>query len=188
MRTGLSAWAFALAVAGLTPRAATPQDAKEFAPKNGMYTVTVPAGEKSGERTQVYTFGKSKVPLEGKYSTTKDGTTFLGASLGIPAVAMRDIPADKRFDVISEALVKGLGGKVKEEKDVKQDPVPGKEYLVELPKGYARFQLYTVAGWVVYALVEGKAKEDVTSKAADAFFESLKLTDKAKDVFREVKR
>jgi hypothetical protein len=31
-------------------------------------------------------------------------------------------------------------------------------------------------------------KEQVSSKEADGFFESPNLTDKAKDVFREVKR
>ena len=49
-------------------------------------------------------------------------------------------------------------------------------------------QLFTVAGWVIFAIVEGKTQEQVTSKKADEFFNSLKLTDKAKDVFRQVNR
>src|SRR5438046_1695158 len=133
MRGSHWVWLLVLAAAALHSERAASQDGKEFTPKNGMYTVTVPEGEKSSQRTQVFTSGKHKVPLEGWQSLMKDGTTFLGASLGIPAVAMREIPADKRFDVIRDAVVKQLSGKVKDEKDIKQDPVPGKEYLVELP-------------------------------------------------------
>jgi hypothetical protein len=162
------------------------QDEKEFAPKNGMFTIMLPAGEKAGDRTRVLTIGKHKVPIEASQSV-KDGTTFTGASIGIPAVVMRDIPADKRFEVLRDALAKALNGKVTDEKDIKQDTVPGKEYQFELPKGVARLQLYTIAGFVVYGVVEG-SKEQVRSKEADAFLGSLKLTAKAKEVFGKVKR
>jgi hypothetical protein len=153
-----------------------------------MFTITVPDGDTSADKTKVLTIGKHKVPIEASKSGLKDGTTFLGASVGIPAVVMREIPADKRFDILRDAFVKDLDGKVKEEKDVKQGDIPGKEYQIELRKGSARLQVYTVAGWVVFAVVEGKTKDAVTSKQADAFFESLKFTDKAKDVFGKVKR
>jgi hypothetical protein len=163
-------------------------DGKEFAPKNMMFTITIPSGPKSGSRTQVLTIKKHKVPIESSYSTAKDGTTYIGASIGIPAVVMRDLPADKRFDVLKDALVKPMNGKVTDEKDITQDTVPGKEYQIETSKGNARLQLYTIAGFVVYAVVEGKTKEQVNSKDADAFYKSLKLTDKAKEVFKEVMR
>jgi hypothetical protein len=174
--------------AALQSGAVRSDDAKEFAPKNGMYTITIPAGVKSSERKQIFTIGKHKAPLEGSQSVSKEGTTFLGASIGIPAVLMREIPAEKRFDTLRDAFVEQLKGKVKDEKDVKQDPIPGKEYLIELPKGYTRLQIYTIAGWVIYVLVEGKDKAEVTSKQADDFFASLKMTDKAKDVFNKTKR
>jgi hypothetical protein len=184
-------WAIPTLVLGLMllwAERARPQDAGEFAPKNGMFTIAIPAGEKSGERTRVLTIGRHRVPVEASKSVSKDGTSFLGASIGIPAVAMREIPADKRFDILSDALVKVLKGKVTDEKDVTQDPVAGKEYQIELPKGTARMQLSTIAGFVVYAIVEGKTKEQVSSKEADDFFTTLELTDKAKEVFRQVKR
>jgi hypothetical protein len=164
------------------------EDPTEFAPKNGMYTITIPAGEKSTERTRVLTIRGRRIPVEAAQTTAKDGTSFLGASIGIPAVVMRDIPADKRFDILRDAIAQVLKGKVTDEKDITQDPVPGKEYQIELPKGVARMQVYTIAGWVIYAVVEGKGKEQVNSKEADDFYASLKLSDKAKDVFRQVKR
>ncbi len=183
-------WAIVTVVLGLLLRVgrADAADGTEFTPKNGMYTITLPAGEKAAERTRVLNIRGRAIPVESSQTVAKDGTSFLGASIGIPAVVMREIPADKRFDVLRDALVKVLKGKIADEKDVTQDPVPGKEYQIDLPGGAARMQVYTVAGWVIYAIVEGKTKEQVNSKEADDFYASLKLTDKAKEVFRQVKR
>jgi hypothetical protein len=162
------------------------QDNKLFTPKNGMFTIALPAGEKTGDKTRILTIGKHKVPIEASQSV-KDGTGFTGASIGIPAVVMREIPADKRFDILRDALAKALKGKVTAEKDIQQDAVPGKEYQFDLAKGAARLQIYTIAGFVVYGVVEG-SKEQIRSKEADAFFGSLKLTGKAKEIFGQVKR
>ncbi len=164
------------------------QGGKEFAPKNQMYTIIMPDGVKSSQQTKILTIGKHRCPIELSQTVLKDGTTFVGGSIGIPAVVIRTIPADQRFDVLRDALVKSLKGKVTQEKDIKYDPVPGKEYQIDLPKGAARMQIYTVAGWVVYAVVEGKTKEQVNSAQANGFYNSLKLTDKAKEVFNQVKR
>ncbi len=180
--------ALLLASVVLSSERASSQEGNEFAPKNGMFTIIMPRGEKSGQHKQVLTIKNRRIPVEGFHSELKDGTGFTGASIGIPAVVMRELPADQRFDVLRDGLVKSMKGKVAEEKDIKQDPVTGKEYQIELPKGAARMQLYTVAGWVVFAIVEGKSKEAVTNKQADDFFDTLKLTDKAKTVFRRVKR
>lgn len=183
----LSLAALTVVSLGLLGGGGRADDGREFAPKNGMFTVTLPDGEKTTEKTRVLVLGKRRVPVEAS-ATQKDGAVYSGGSIGIPAVAMRDIPADKRFDVIRDALAKAMGGKVAEERDIQQEAVPGKEYLIALPKGrVARVQVYTVAGWVIEGVVEG-TKEQVTSKAAEDFLATLKLTDKAKEVFARVKR
>jgi hypothetical protein len=183
-----ASWAILTLVLGpvLLPVPARSQE--KFTPKNGMFTITLPAGEKKRQQTRILTIGRHKVPIEASGSTLKDGTSFQGASVGIPARVMREIPADKRFDILRDAILKGLKGKVAKEKDIKRDTIPGKEYQIETPRGAARVQLYTVAGFVVFGVVEGKKKEQVNSREADTFYGSLKFTDKAKEVFREVKR
>ncbi len=103
------------------------------------------------------------------------------ASLGLPAKNVKEIPADNRFDFIKDALMKTRNSKFTAEKDVSQNTIPGKEYMIEFPNGQARMQLYTVAGWVIYAIVEGQTRDQVASAQADAFFASLKLSDKARD-------
>jgi hypothetical protein len=185
MRLVISTLALGLSL--LQPTRGSSQDAREFAPKNGMFTVSIPAGEKTADRTPVLTIGKHKVPVEASQSM-KDGTTYAGASIGIPAVAMREIRADKRFDILRDALAKALKGTVNAEKDIQQDGIPGKEYQLDVSKGAMRLQLYTVAGFVIYGFVEGKSNDEVRSKEADAFFGSLKFTEKAREVFSRVKR
>ncbi|HKI31456.1 MAG TPA: hypothetical protein VKA46_06285 [Gemmataceae bacterium] len=157
-------------------------EGKEFAPKNQMFTAKMPGSDKTTEATKILTIGKHKVPIESARSSSKDGPTFTAASMGIPAVVIREIPEEKRYEVVRDAIVKQLTGKVSDEKAIKQDSVPGKEYLIEGEKHVARMQLYIVRGWVMYAIVEGATKEKVTSKEADAFFEGFKMTDKAKSL------
>jgi hypothetical protein len=162
-------------------------DANEFAPKNGMFTIVIPAGEHAARRT-VLTIGAHKVPVEAEESKADDGSTFRGASIGIPATVMRDVPAEERFAILGDAIAKAMAGKMGDQKDIAQNTVPGKEFQVQTKDGMARVQLYTVAGFVIYAVVEGKKQEDIAGKDADTFFASLKLTDKAKAVFAKVKR
>src|SRR5207247_1076350 len=126
--------------------------ATEFAAKNGMFTMKMPAGESGGAQAQVLTIRSRRIPVEASQSVTKEGLRGRGASVGIPAVIMREIPADERFDILRDALMKQFTGKVVEEKDIKEDVVVGKEYQIELEKGAARMQLYTVTGFVVYAI------------------------------------
>ena len=71
---------------------------------------------------------------------------------------------------------------------IKQDKVPGKEYLFEMTDGAARVQVFTIAGWVVVALVEGKDLDAVRSKDADTFLAGMKLSNEAKKVYAEVTR
>ncbi|MFT3880941.1 MAG: hypothetical protein QM703_14915 [Gemmatales bacterium] len=164
------------------------EDEKVFKPKNGVFTITLPAGETTGDRSKVMMIGKHRVPVEASGSKSKDGTQFLSASIGIPAVVMRDIPAEKRFDILRDAILKPMNGTVTGEKDIEHDTITGKEYQINLASGAARMQLYTISGFVVYAIVDGKDKDSVNTKQANAFYNSLKMSDKAKDVFRRVKR
>jgi hypothetical protein len=151
---------------------------KEFTPKNGQYTVMMPAGPRSRQRTQILTIRGHRVPIETAEVATNDGTIYTAASVGIPAVVIRQIPEGERFDTLRDVIVKQLKGKVGEEKDLKQGNVAGKEYDIEGGQGAVRMQLFLKGGWVMYAIVDGKNKESVMGKEADAFFASFKLIEK----------
>jgi hypothetical protein len=104
----------------------------------------------------------------------------VAASVGIPAVVIKEIPEEKRFEVVRDSIVKQLNGKVAKESDIKQEQVQGKEYQIEGEKSKARMQLYVIRGWVMFAVVEGESTEKVNSREAQAFFSAFKLSEKAK--------
>ena len=159
---------------------------REYTPKNAMFTMSLPPSNKNSNRTRILTLGKHRVPVEESYSF-KDGVAYSAGSIGIPALVMRDIPADRRFDVLRDMFARNIKGTVTEENDIMLDSVPGKDYLYNTPQGEVRIQIVTVAGWVVCPIVEGNLQQ-VRSAEADAFFATLRLSNEAKEVFRQVKR
>lgn len=165
-----------------------PEKAKVFTPRNGMYTAQMPAGDRVRTLLKIYDVGRHKVPLEGS-EVEVGGVTYSAASLGIPAVVIREIPADERCDVICDAMfINSRQGKLLGKAVIQQQPAEGREFLVQLPDSVARLQVYTIAGWVVMGIVEGKDVDAVESPQADAFLEGVALTDQAKKLYREVTR
>jgi hypothetical protein len=179
---------------GMLVPAICADDGKEFNPKNGKFTITFPPAQKTGSRQQVVSLGgaapsasarraprgrgqvSNRMPIETSYAVLKDGTKFNAGSAGIPAALLRDIPLDKRFDTFSDSFIKSLNGKSSEESDIKQGSIPGKRYQIEGGNGAIRMDLYMNAGWIMFALVDAKTKDDLDSKEAKAFFDSFKLT------------
>ncbi len=186
---------------------AASQAATEYSPRNGRFTVMMPAGNKKAELTKVLHFGGAKKPSAGAsvasrprphpgpHGGTHDGgvnvpvegmsvqdgnVTYTAASVGIPAVVMREVPPDQRFTIVRDAIAAQVHGEVVEERDIKQASVAGKEYYLEGSSQVTRMRIYLIGGWVLYALVEGKTKEEVKSKEADKFYASFQLTDPKK--------
>ncbi len=193
--------------------AAANQGGKEFAPKNGMYAIIIPDGKYYKEISRVIPLdsnsksappgnpkikskakkgpvtGTPRLAIEGSLSLLADKTTgFTAASIGVPATIMRDIPQNRRFEVFRNVLVDEMKGKVTDEKDVVQDSVAGKEYLIEKPDGFAKLRLHILAGWVIYVVAEVKNKEDLSSTRVNAFFTSFKMTDKAQDLYKQLNK
>jgi S1-C subfamily serine protease len=155
------------------------EGSKEYTPKNKRFTIMMPPGPKSGQRTQVFTMGKYKVPSESAYSEAKDGQVFVAASLGIPAVVMKEIPADKRFDTFRDMITNNAKGKVISETDIQQGSFKGKEYVIERSTSSARLQMYMQGGFVFWAVMDSKNSDDLSSKTAAGFFSSFKMTPEA---------
>lgn len=163
------------------------EKARDFTPRNEMYTAHMPAGEKSRDIQKLFRIGQFTVPYEGA-EVESGGTTYAAASLGIPAVIMRDIPAGDRYEMIWEGLYKSKGGKLAGKKAIQQANVDGKEFLVEFDNGAARVQVFTIAGWVIMGVVEGKDMDTVRSAASDDFLAGIKLSDQAKKLYGDIKR
>jgi len=171
----------------LLANSALAADAKDYTPKNGMLTASIPPGEQQS-LAQIILINNTKVAVEGSESKTASGITCTAASLGIPATTMRNIAAENRFDVLGDAIAKALGGKPGNKTDITNNGVAGKEFLVETKDGVAKVRLYTVGGFVLYAVVQAKNKDDLAAKEANAFLDGFKLSDNAKTTFQSINR
>lgn len=105
----------------------------------------MPPGNKSGQRTQILTINKNKIPVETTYSAVTNGPTYEAGSIGIPAKVMATIPPDQRFNTIRDAFLKALQGRVVDEKDLMQGQLAGKDYQIEGTR-IARMQVYMQGG------------------------------------------
>jgi hypothetical protein len=184
---------------GLFGAAFFSDEAMEFKPKNGRFTIMFPAAKKSGDRQQIIDLptgqapspatGRrmtrrgaaqrgTKMPIESHFALLVDDSRYTAGSAGVPAALIKEIPLDKRFDLFSESFAKGFEGKITDETQIKQGSIPGKRYQIEKSSGAGavRLDLYLYVGWVMFACVEGKTKEALETKEAKAFFDSFKLT------------
>jgi hypothetical protein len=186
MRVLVAASALVLVPLGLAAQDVPAEKGQEFTPINKRFTVVVPGGGTFAKRTQIIPIrvkrGRKvvafKLPIEEARTTRKDGTTFTAGSLGVPAVLMSGIPADERQRYFRDLLARRYKAKVLSDKDLKQGAFVGKEYTLEAPGRAGRMRLFLNAGWVLHAVVEGKTVDAVTSREADEFFNSFKLSEK----------
>ena len=135
----------------------------------------MPVGVKSTQQTRIMQIGRHRVPIETTVSILADGTVYTAGSVGIPAVVIREIPEDKRLDQFREGIIKQLNGKVTEEKDLKQGPRVGKESKVQGTQGAMRLQMYMNGGFIMFAIIEARTSETLTSPNAESFFGSFKM-------------
>jgi hypothetical protein len=183
------------------PPANQGKEPKEFTPKNGMYSITMPPNVKSSGRTQTVAIGppmpgpagpamkgktkvaagpkQQKVAIETFEVWTADKTNFAAASLGVPANIMSQIPVELRFETFRDVFAKQLNGQLVDEKDLKQGNIAGKEYTIQKQAGLFRMQMYLVGGFVLYAIVDANVADAATNPQAEAFFASFRLSDKA---------
>ena len=84
-------------------------------------------------------------------------------------------PPKVRQDFFRDAFLKEFDGKLVEEKKAKLGTMAGKDYLVETPKGMARYLLLGT-GVQIYRVAFIGTKEQLDSKDAQTFFDSFKRT------------
>jgi hypothetical protein len=158
-----------------------PQGWKEYTPSDKSFTVWLPdSGGRRSERTRDFRVKAHRGKVNVIQLQLNDGMTYNAATLRISSIDFARIKAGERIEMFRDLFLDEYKGKVKEEVDIKQGRVPGKEYLIETNKGMARLQVY-VAGSVMYeAYVLGSA-EQVDGKDVKTFLESYKLPERATD-------
>jgi hypothetical protein len=104
----------------------------------------------------------------------KDGSLLAAGQILLPP-DLTKAPIKVRQDFFRDLFLDEFKAKLIEEKKASLGTMAGKEYVVETPKGMARFRLLGTGVQMYRVLIVG-TKEQVQSKEADAFFESFKRT------------
>jgi len=177
---GLGLLVVPLAMAADEPKS-PPDGWKEFTPGDKSFTVWLPdRGGRKSERTRDLTVKGTRVRTNVVQLKTKDGVTYSASTILLPLALTKKIPMAERLEIMRDAFVDEVKGKITKETDIKQGRVPGKEYTIETGQGLARLQVYALGGRIYRVAVLG-SKEQVDSKDAKTFLESYKLPEKATD-------
>lgn len=149
----------------------------EFASKEGHYSVLMPGTPT--ESTQ-------KVPTPAGEIVANIATVEQSRGVGY-AVSYNDMPfdenqlkepgaVDKVLDGSANGQVTNVKGKLISQKPIKLGDYPGREVYFEVPeKGEIRSRIFLVGKRLYQTMVQGP-KVTVTSKDADKFLDSFKLT------------
>ncbi len=158
-----------------------------FKPKNECFTMLLPAGEKVRTSFKLIDVGNHRTPVESGSSETGTNTKSAASIIHGGTVLMR-LSELELSDLIAEEMYKNREGKLKGKKEIKQDTVGGREYLIEIPEGALRLQVYVIAGITIMAAVEDVDMDKVRSEDADKFLQGLKFTDSTKKLYKDSRR
>lgn len=150
-----------------------PQGWLKVAPKDAGFSIAMPGRPQTQKRNVPTKAGNSQ--LTTYVVPTRLGTFNLGYSESKQAA---NVQPEKLFDDFRDQMVKQFQGTVKEEKSYELDSNPGREILLETARmGYVRERFLLVEDRLYTISVTG-AREWVTGKEANAFFDSFKLVQK----------
>jgi S1-C subfamily serine protease len=151
---------------------------KEFSPKDQSFSVWLPdQGGRRSERERTRTVNGTHLKFNVVLVQPAGGPTYGAATVLLPPQLARKISSQQLIEILRDAFVEEVKGKVTGEKDIKQGLVPGKEYVIQTGRGLARLRLFA-AGMRVYQATVAGSKAQVESKAADTFLGSYKLPEK----------
>jgi Concanavalin A-like lectin/glucanases superfamily len=160
---------------------------KEYEPKSKRFTIAMPTGVKNEQASKTFPLhippgvklpSKSLRPtLAAEVATSQlaDGTNFIAASIGMPAVLLREVPAERRLEVYRDVFLKAANGQIVSETEIGQGRFTGKEYFIDLPNGQMRMQLLMLGGAGCYAMVETSSIERLATRDVDEYFDSFKI-------------
>jgi hypothetical protein len=171
-------WSFALlsfAVSATFIYSADPPEWKEFASKEGRFTVLMPGTPKQNKADTESDFGKGVLYM----NVMQIGKVMYGANYCDYPAEVKKASIKKIYDASRDGAVANMKGKLDSEKDIKLGEYPGREIRIEVAEGKYLFRarVYLVEQRLYQVVILG-TPEDATSKEADKFLDSFKLADK----------
>jgi hypothetical protein len=149
---------------------------KEFAPKGAGYSIQMPGEPKEQKHSVKTPVGTIDIIM---YAVEPDpNASFVLAYSDYPDAALKGATDDQRLDGARDGAAGNVKGKILSEKKITLGKYPGREVVIEIPtKGQLRSRMYMV-DHRLYQVMVGGTKELTTSKDADKFLGSFKLTKK----------
>jgi hypothetical protein len=148
-------------------------DWKEFTCKEGGFQVLMPGTPKQADADTESDFGPGVLHM----NTVNLRTTYYGAHYGDFPEGVKKLPLKQVYDSSRDGAAGNMRGKVASEKEIKLGDHPGREIQIDVKGGELRFRARVfLVGTRLYQVVAFGPKEAITSKEADKFFESFKLT------------
>jgi hypothetical protein len=152
-----------------------PREWKEFASKEGRFKVLMPGTPKKEKAETESDFGKGVLHM----NTVQAGKTMYGANYCDFPAKIKKVSLKQILDSSRDGAVANLEGKLASEKDIKLGKYTGREIRINVAGGKQLFRarVYLVEQRLYQVVVFG-TREAATSKEADKFLDSFKLTEK----------
>ncbi len=154
---------------------APPKGWKEFSPKDKSFSVWLPdKGGKRTERERTIIVKRTRIRVNVASVKPNDGPTYSASTYIFPPAFLLKIPKQERIEIIRDAFIKEVTGKITAEEEIKLDVWPGREYMIQTGQGMCRLRVFASGSRMYQAVVTGTEKE-VESTDAKTFLDSYKL-------------
>ena len=152
-----------------------PPQAKEYISKEGGFKVLMPGTPKETKLDAESEFGKGVLHM----NSVEAGMAMYAANYCDFPAEIKKVALKQVYDSSRDGAVANLEGKLATEKDIKLGDYSGREIRIEVAGGIRLFRARVfLVGQRLYQVVVFGTKESASSKDADKFLDSFRLTEK----------
>lgn len=146
---------------------------EKYTSEKGKYTIVFPAKPTESSRDADSPIGKLAVHIA--VCEAKKDLGFIVIYTDYPEAIAKDKPQDVLARVRDGS--KGPEGKVLEDREISKGKIPGRDYLLgKGPDQYFRARAFLNGTRLYQIIIAGSKKDEITSPAADKFFDSFEIT------------
>jgi len=148
---------------------------KEFVAKEGQFKVSMPGTPRQKKLDTESDFGKGVLYM----NVVEAGKTMYAANYCDFPAEVKKATLKQVYDSSRDGAVANMDGKLSSEKDFKLGKHPGREIRIDVAEGKRLFRVRVyLVDQRLYQVVVFGTPEAATSKEADKFLDSFKLTEK----------
>jgi len=155
---------------------APPQGWRLFAPKDRSFSVWLPnRGGRTGQSSRTMQRFGVALRINVVELSAPDGSVFQADDIILFGKAALGTPAQQRFELMRDIVVKQLNGTVTGEQPIQLGGAQGREYMISSAQRQGRVRVYSQGNRIYSAAIMGSAQQ-VQSDEANTFLNSYKLS------------